>query len=38
MLIKLEAPATKEYPEGKQIWIDAESIDRIEGNTDWSKK
>ena len=38
MLVKLEFPPSPEYPDGKQVWLDAESVDRLEGDTDWSKK
>lgn len=38
MLVKFELPPSEEYPEGKQVWLDAESVDRVEGNTDWKKK
>jgi len=38
VLVKLDLPPSDGYPDGKQVWIEAEGVDRLEGDTDWRKK
>lgn len=37
MLVRLWTPKTREQPDGFELWIDAESIDRVEGEWDERK-
>lgn len=38
MLVKFFLPETPEYPSGKEVWLHAEDIDRVEGHSDWKMK
>jgi hypothetical protein len=38
MLVKLYVPPSEEYPSGKEVWVHAEDIDRVEGHSDWKMK